>query len=130
MYDGCPPIVTKETFQAVQEEKERRCNVTCDENGVHRKNKKYSSKRKESNNAMMNLDYIKNHKQMEFAIFCIENTAARLNVDAEKMYETLAIKSNILQNYIVPNYETLHTQGKDYIVDDILDVMKEKGVAV
>lgn len=130
MYDGCPSIVTKETFQAVQEEKERRCNVTCDENGVHRKNKKYSSKRKESNNAMMNLDYIKDHKQMEFAIFCIENTAARLNVDAEKMYETLAIKSNILQNYIVPNYETLHTQGKDYIVDDILDVMKEKGVAV
>jgi hypothetical protein len=73
----------------------------------------------------MDLDYIKNSKQMEFAIFCIENTAARAGVDAESMYELLAVKSDILQSYIVQNYEILHTQGKDYIVDDIFDVMAD-----
>ncbi len=35
---------------------------------------------------------------------------------------------DILQSYIVPNYEALHTQGKDYIVDDIIDLMEKKGV--
>ncbi len=37
-------------------------------------------------------------------------------------------KSNILDKYIIPGYEMLHTQSKDYIVEDILDVMKEQGV--
>lgn len=74
------------------------------------------------------VDYIQNNNEMEFAIFCIENTAERLGIRAEKMYDLLAVKSDILQTYIVPNYEALHTQGKDYIVDDILDVMEKKGV--
>jgi site-specific DNA recombinase len=128
MFDGCPPIVTKEQFQAVQDERTRRSNVICDDNGRRRKSTKFSSKRKDD--AGMDLDYIKDGKQMEFAIFCIENTAVREGIDAEAMYELLAVKSDILQSYIVPNYEIFHTQGKDYIVDDILDVMKERGVTV
>ena len=76
------------------------------------------------------LDYITNSNQMEFAIFCIENTAARTGIAPEIMFDLLTKNTNILQNYIIPNYEVLHTQGKDYIVDDILDLMKEKGVSV
>ena len=38
--------------------------------------------------------------------------------------------SNILNGYIVPEYEMLHTQSREYIVDDLLDVMKERGVEV
>ena len=34
------------------------------------------------------------------------------------------------QGYIVPEYEVLHTQSREYIVDDLLDVMKERGVEV
>lgn len=40
----------------------------------------------------------------------------------------MAKKSDILYKYIVPNYEILHTQGKEYIVEDIIAVMKEEGV--
>lgn len=29
---------------------------------------------------------------------------------------------------MLPEYEMLHTQGKEYIVDDIIKVMKERGV--
>lgn len=32
--------------------------------------------------------------------------------------------------YIVLEYEVLHTQSREYIVDDLLDVMKEKEVEV
>ena len=49
-------------------------------------------------------------------------------VSAEKVYDALTEKSDILNDYIIPEYEILHTQGKEYIVDDIIEVMKERGV--
>ncbi len=62
--------------------------------------------------------------------FCIENVAAKLGVDAERVYQAFTEKSNILNGYIVPEYEVLHTQSREYIVDDLLDLMKERGVEV
>lgn len=67
-------------------------------------------------------------RELEFAIFCIENVASRLHVDAQNVYVALSEQTNILNDYIIPEYEVLHTQSKDYIVDDIIDVMHEKGV--
>lgn len=71
---------------------------------------------------------IEKSRELEFAIFCIENVAAKLGVSAEKVYNALTEKSDILNDYIIPEYEILHTQGKEYIVDDIIEVMKERGV--
>ena len=71
---------------------------------------------------------IKNERELEFAIFCVENVAQRLGESGEKVFFDLTVTSNILYDYIVPCYETLHTQDKEYIVDDILGVMKERGV--
>ena len=71
---------------------------------------------------------IEKSRELEFAIFCIENIAAKLGVSAEKVYDELTKKSDILNDYIIPEYEILHTQGKEYIVDDIIEVMKERGV--
>ena len=71
---------------------------------------------------------IEKSRELEFAIFCIENIAAKLGVSAEKVYDALTEKSDILNDYIIPEYEILHTQGKEYIVDDIMEVMKERGV--
>lgn len=73
---------------------------------------------------------IQNEKELDFAIFCIENIAIYLGVGAEKVYEALTVKSDILNGYIVPCYEVLHTQGKEYIVEDIVGLMKERGVEV
>ena len=63
-------------------------------------------------------------------MFCIENIAAKLGVNAERVYRAFTEKSDILNGYIVPKYDVLHTQSREYIVDDLLDVMKEKGVEV
>lgn len=49
---------------------------------------------------------------------------------AARVYLAFTEKSDILYGYIVPEYEVLHTQSREYIVDDILDVMKERGVEV
>lgn len=73
---------------------------------------------------------IQTDRELEFAIFCIENVASCLGVGAERVYEAFTVKSDILNGYIIPCFDILHTQGKDYIVDDILTVMKERGVEV
>ena len=67
-------------------------------------------------------------KELEFAIFCIENVAIFLKRDAQDVYKMLTEESIILYDYIVAEYEVLHTQSKEYIVDDIVGFMKEKGV--
>ncbi len=73
---------------------------------------------------------IKNSDELEFAVFCIESLAAKLGVDGERVYAAFAEKSNLLNGYIVPEYEMLHTQGKEYIVNDLLDVLKKWGVEI
>ena len=70
------------------------------------------------------------NKELEFAIFCIENVADKLNIDAPKVYSMLTEQTNILNEYIIPEYEILHMQNKDYIVDDIIEIVKERGVEI
>ena len=73
---------------------------------------------------------IKNSNELEVAVFCIENIAAKLGVGAERVYQAFTEQSDILNGYIVPEYEVLHTQSLEYIVEDLLNVMKERGVEV
>ncbi len=73
---------------------------------------------------------IKNSEELEFAVFCIENVAAKLGVGAELVYQAFTEKSDILGSYIVPEYEVLHTQSREYIVNDLLDVMGERGIKI
>lgn len=75
-------------------------------------------------------DIIKNENELEFAIFCIENIAKELNVSGEKVYEKLTKESDILNAYIVPCFDVLHTQSKEYIVNDIIELMKERGLKI
>ena len=77
---------------------------------------------------MLNHAKIKNADELEFAVFCIESIAMRFEKNAEEVYRALTEKSDILNDYIIPEYEMLHTQSKDYIVDDIIDVMEERGI--
>ena len=79
---------------------------------------------------MMTVEKIKNSSELEFVVFCIENVATRLGVDAERVYQAFTEQSDILSSYIIPEYEVLHTQSREYIVEDILDVMRERGMKV
>lgn len=73
---------------------------------------------------------INNSEELEFAVFCVENVAARLGVNPEDVYKAFTDKSDILNGYIVPEYEILHTQSKEYIVNDIIELMQERGVTI
>ena len=69
-----------------------------------------------------------NEEELNFAIFCIENVAGELGITGDKVYRLLTVESEILDNYIIPSYDVLHTQGRGYIVDDLLELMKERGI--
>ena len=47
---------------------------------------------------------IKNSNELEFAVFCIENVAAKLGMNASRVYQAFTEKSDILNGYIVPEY--------------------------
>ena len=57
----------------------------------------------------------------------IENIATSLNKGSVETYDMLKT-TGILDEYILSCYDVLHTQGKEYIVNDITELMKRKGV--
>lgn len=69
-------------------------------------------------------------EELEFITFCVENMAEKLSKDSVAIYDAWTEKSNLLYDYIIPCYDILHTQGKEYILDNILDVMVERGIQV
>ena len=75
-------------------------------------------------------DRIKNKDELEFVIFCIENLALRLKTGAEHIYTALAESNSFLYDYIVAHYGVLHTQDKEYIINDILEAMDQCGIKV
>lgn len=79
---------------------------------------------------MQTLKKISSERELEFVVFCIENVADALGKPSNDVYRALTGPSNILNQYVVPSYDVLHTQGRDYIVNDILEVMAERGVTV
>lgn len=64
--------------------------------------------------------------QLDFITYCVGNLADQLKMSASKVYKLLR-SSGILDEYIVPCYDVLHTFGKDYIMDDLIGMLKEKG---
>lgn len=69
-----------------------------------------------------------NKSTLEFAIFCIEEVASRLRLPGNLVYSMLAEKSDILESYLIPSFDVLHSQSKEFIVDDIVSLMRERGV--
>lgn len=64
---------------------------------------------------------------LEFVTYCIGSLAQRLHWPQGKVYKQL-MASGILYDYIVPSYDVLHTFGSRYLMDDLIDYMREKGV--
>ena len=61
-------------------------------------------------------------RETEFVIFCIENTALRLGVSGAEVYRELQ-QANGISGYLYPSFPTLHTQSKEYIVDEIIQYL-------
>ena len=67
-------------------------------------------------------------EQLFFAVFCIESLADDLGTTGDKVYLMVTEASDLLDTYIIPCYDALHTQGKGYIVDDLKGLMHDRGL--
>lgn len=66
-------------------------------------------------------------EQIEFVTFCIGNLSRRLDLSQTETYNMLA-SSGILDDYIIEAYDVLHTFGKDCLMDDLIECIREKGL--
>ena len=66
-------------------------------------------------------------KTLEFVTYCISKLAQVLELSQREVYRHL-MKSGILYDYIVPSYDVLHTFSSRYLMEDLTEYMKEKGV--
>ena len=66
--------------------------------------------------------------ELSFVVFCIENVAEHLKLSGDEVYKLLTNDSDILDSYLIPSYEALHTQDKEYIVSDVVEYMREEGL--
>jgi alanine dehydrogenase len=66
-------------------------------------------------------------KTLEFVTFCISKLSILLKLPQEEIYSRLE-KSGILYDYIIHSYDVLHTFSERYIMSDLIEYMKEKGV--
>lgn len=64
---------------------------------------------------------------VDFVTYCIGNLSRHLGMTATEVYSRLK-QSGILSEYIVPSYDVLHTFSKEYLMEDLTDYMREKGV--
>lgn len=64
---------------------------------------------------------------MEFVTYCIGKLSLFLKLPQQEVYRRLK-KSGILYEYIVPSYDVLHTFSSRYLLEDLTEYMREKGV--
>ena len=68
-----------------------------------------------------------NCNNIDFVTYCIGNLSRRLNLSAGEVYRRLK-QSGILTDYIIPSYDVLHTFSQEYLLEDLIEFMREKEV--
>ena len=63
--------------------------------------------------------------KLAFAASCVEGLARRLGVPYTEVYERMS-RTGVIENYIIPFYDTLHTESREYLLDDILEYINNK----
>ncbi len=59
---------------------------------------------------------------MAFVATCIEATARLLNTSYKEVFHRMK-RVGLIEGYIVPHYETLHTESRDNVAKGILECL-------
>ena len=60
---------------------------------------------------------------MAFVATCIETTARWLGTSYKEVYQRMK-RVNLIEQYILPHYETLHTESRENLAEDLVECMK------
>lgn len=61
--------------------------------------------------------------KMGFVASCIESVAERLDCQYDKMLDRME-NVDLIDNYIYPHYEALHSEDRDNLTDNIIETLK------
>lgn len=64
-----------------------------------------------------------------FVIYMIHACADKWGLHPSQVYSVMD-KTGCISNYLVRHYDIMHTQGTNYIVEDIALYLKERGVDI
>ena len=70
-----------------------------------------------------------NENSMEFVVYMIHCCANRWNLSPSAVYRRLK-DSGCIETYLVPHYGVLHTQSSAYVLEDIEQYLRNRGIAV
>lgn len=70
-----------------------------------------------------------NKDSMAFVVYMIHRCSNQWNLSPAKVYQKLK-ESGCIQSYLVPHYAVLHTQSSAYVLEDIEQFLKRRGIAV
>lgn len=61
---------------------------------------------------------------MAFVATCIESTARLLNTSYKEVFQRMK-RVGLIERYIIPHYETLHSESRENIAEGIAGCLKE-----
>jgi hypothetical protein len=60
--------------------------------------------------------------KLAFVASCIEGTARRLGKSYQEIYARMK-SVGMIANYILPNYEVLHTESREHVTDNMINTL-------
>lgn len=60
--------------------------------------------------------------KLAFAASCVEGAARKLGVPYKEVYERMK-KVELIDNYILKHYDTLHTESREYLIEDVIECL-------
>lgn len=68
-------------------------------------------------------------KLIDFSVFLIHRLAERWGRTPAQAYGVLA-RAGAIENYILPFYDVLHTQGEECLTDELTRYVQKRGVSI
>lgn len=63
--------------------------------------------------------------QLTFVVYILYQLSEAWGIPVPQVYSRL-VRTGVLDDYVIAHYETLHTLGQEYLVEDITDFVKER----
>ena len=70
-----------------------------------------------------------NDEQLKFSVFIINQISKAVGKSSAVVFNFLA-ESGVLDDYIIGCYDTLHTLGREYLIEDITGLLHDRGITI
>ena len=67
--------------------------------------------------------------QLKFSVYIINQISQAIGKPSAVVFSFLA-ESGVLDDYIIGCYDSLHTLGREYLIEDITGLLHDRGYAI